>query len=508
MTRVLPRWTSPIRTADGRVLPSHGEKVCTWIESNCVFGEGDWLGQPVRLQPEQKRFLWRLYEYWPATGERRYTRALRGMAKGAGKSPIAGCVGAYELMGQVHAAPRVIIGAASLKQANLVFGDMRQAIAKSPTLGPLADCLDLEIELRDEDGVAERIAAVAGANDGARATCFIADELHEWTGRLERVFLIVEGAISKRVGAFTLSITTAGSDLESECGRQYELGKQLATGELVDDSVLFEWWEAPALRTDQGHEEDGLDVEDPEQWEIAVRAANPNLGVFASLENVRSRWEGAKRIPRHEFFRYYFNRWTRTQSEWIPAAKWKSRALERQLLPHQPVVLGFRGSYDNRSAAIIGSTEDGHLFEVGVWDDEADLDYQVPRLEVETTLEEAMRTYRVRRLCWDPPGWHEEGERWSETWGQRVAVRSESRRTTSFTADCGRFYTAALTGTLSHDGGDGLTRHVKNAQPRPGPGGTYIVSGRQEASGAFAAVLAYSQAKGTKKGGTLVGVTV
>ena len=252
-----PLYASPLLTTDGRELPTTGGAVCDWIEANCVLGEGDYYGEPVVLRPFQRRFIYRLYEYYPETKRRRYKRALLGMGKGNGKSPIVAAVGAYELAGGRNAAPRVIIGAASLKQSNVVFGDLR-AMTSGPDdrpspLRPFLEFFDQRILLKGQQGVAERIAAEAGTNDGARATAFLADELHEWEGRKGRVFLVVEGAIAKRKQGFTLSISTAGvlgvrdeqGVAEAVLERMYDHGKLVAMGAEVDDGFLFEWYEAP-----------------------------------------------------------------------------------------------------------------------------------------------------------------------------------------------------------------------------------------------------------------------
>ena len=60
--------------------PSDGPRVIRWIESNCVFGEGDHFGEPVRLQLFQKLFLCWLFEK-RSDGRYRYRRALLEIPK-------------------------------------------------------------------------------------------------------------------------------------------------------------------------------------------------------------------------------------------------------------------------------------------------------------------------------------------------------------------------------------------------------------------------------------------
>jgi phage terminase large subunit-like protein len=352
MTLASPLYSSPIRTADGRILPSTGESVCGWIEENLRYGEGDWYGEKVVLRPFQRRFLYRAYEFYPETGRRRYKRCVLGAGKGSGKTPIGAFVGAYELAGGINVAPRVLMGASSLKQGNLVFGDLRDALKGTDEhpapLRPFILDYDLQILLKGRRGTAERIAAAVGTNDGARATFFAADELHEWRGRASRVFIVVDGAIAKRERGWTLVISTAGIDDEEDDNplkALYDYGRRLARSEIVDDRFLFEWYEAPA----------GLNLDDPTDWLSAIHAANPAAGDFTSIENLRFRFET---LPRHEFERYHLNRWPKGEDVWEVAELWASLAddtvdLEPDLPTHVMIDVGLR----HDSSAVVAAQE-------------------------------------------------------------------------------------------------------------------------------------------------------
>jgi hypothetical protein len=41
---------------------TRGYQVIRWIESNCVFSQGEWIGKPFKLLPWQKRLLLELFE--------------------------------------------------------------------------------------------------------------------------------------------------------------------------------------------------------------------------------------------------------------------------------------------------------------------------------------------------------------------------------------------------------------------------------------------------------------
>lgn len=386
-----PRWSSPLaKTAEGANWPTHGLEVCRWIEANCVYGEGDWYGQPVKLRPWQKAFIARLYQYDPASGRRRYRRALLGVGKGNGKTPLGAWIGAYELFRADVASPRVVIGAAALKQANLVFGDLKTTIAQSDRLSHLADPFDLQVLLKDRPGVAERIAAEAGTNDGARATAFIADELHEWEGRIARVYTVMDGAIAKRKNAFTLAITTAGYDRESLLYGLYEHGCKVAKGEIADPSFLFVWYEP--------HDPE-VDWSDPDAYEQAMREANPAYGDFNDPESLRHRFET---MPRFEFQRYHGNQWTAGMTSWIPLEQWDSCAGEVDIQDGDIGYLGIDGGAKRDSTAVVLVVPKGEKLHVSatvfVPPDEGIIDPAV----VENHVRDMCNRYTIKAAPFDP----------------------------------------------------------------------------------------------------------
>jgi phage terminase large subunit-like protein len=93
-----------VLTSDGRRLPTHGPEVCRWIEGNVRLGPGDYYGEPFRLTSYQRRWIHRLFEFYPDSGVYRYKRGLFGTAKGNGKTPFEAALGMACLAGPV--APR------------------------------------------------------------------------------------------------------------------------------------------------------------------------------------------------------------------------------------------------------------------------------------------------------------------------------------------------------------------------------------------------------------------
>jgi hypothetical protein len=57
---------------------TRGYKVAAWIEANCVFTQGEWVGKPFRLLPWQKRLLWSCSSWARVAGRIRGYRVPAG----------------------------------------------------------------------------------------------------------------------------------------------------------------------------------------------------------------------------------------------------------------------------------------------------------------------------------------------------------------------------------------------------------------------------------------------
>jgi phage terminase large subunit-like protein len=156
---------------------THGSRVVKFIEKFCVHGEGDFYGEPVRLDDWQKAIIYELYEL-NNKGQRKYREALIGTPKGNGKTAIVSMIGLYELLGTNVTSPLVAVAAASFEQANLCFGNMRTVCEQSPYLRDMVETYENVIQVKNGSGRAFRVAAKAGTADGGRNSCFIADEIH------------------------------------------------------------------------------------------------------------------------------------------------------------------------------------------------------------------------------------------------------------------------------------------------------------------------------------------
>lgn len=337
-----------------------------------MHGEGDALGERVRLPLFWWYILNRLLEFDPETGHLAHDRAFIGVAKGNDKTEGTARFGVAELIGPIAPlrSPRVVLTAASYDQTAELFQAARLAIVGDPDHdrpGPLAPYFRHGDHIREDRillpngvGVLERLAAVGGTNDGGKPTAHLGDEIHELdTERKERVITVQGKSLRKRgvprrtpaslglppgvtlSGSLQVGITTAGFSLDSLAGRLYEHGLAVAAGDVLDPGFLFLWWEA----------DEHWDLDDPDQREQAILQGNPAAGDFLPINSVHSSYLDPT-VPRFEFLRYNLNRWPGDALRWMPRATWDDCAGVPTIDPALPVFAVVTVAHDHRSAAI------------------------------------------------------------------------------------------------------------------------------------------------------------
>lgn len=434
--------------------PSDGPRVIKWIENNLVFGEGDRWGEPVRLETFEKIFLIWLFELRP-DGRPRYRRALLEVPKGNGKTSLAAWVASYQLAHQFSAVIPVV--AASYGQADLVFSDMRTCVSESPTLRNVMTPFEGEIQVRDSPSRAYKLPAVAGANDGQRPSTAIFDEIHEFIGpNRERVHLIVSNGCAKRVDSLQLNVTTPGCDKETLAGRLHDYGVRVNAGEVDDPEFLFVWWGCPADRYDLSTETGLLQC---------VRDANPAADLFLNTADVAARYH---QIPQNEWLRYHAGIWTTSAAAWLPAGAWDSCAVSGLVIPDgAEVVLGFDGSFNNDSTAIVAvtCTPIPHVEVVELWErpepaEPAEAEWAVPIADVEQVIRESCRRWKVREIVADPFRWARSLQLLTDEGLPVVEFPQTASRMTPATQ---RFYEAVMNHSVTHSGDVRLARHLANA---------------------------------------------
>lgn len=474
--------------ASGSRRETRGGYVCRWIEQNCVYTQGRWIGKPVRLLRWERRFLLALFEIDPETRLRKIRWALLGIPKKNGKTELSAWLALYFLIGDGEPSPLVGVAAGSDEQADLVFGAAKRCAELSPTLSLVTDRYEKEILVPSVPGAKlRRLSAAVGTNDGPSWFVVICDELHEWTGpKGRKLWDVLTNGTGARMQPMVLQLTTAGFDQDTICYEQYAYGHRVASGEREDPAYLFWWYEAPK---DCDHHDLSL-----------LPACNPSFGEIMLEPFYRDQ---LTKKTENTYRRYFLNQWTSSVETWLPFGAWGNcLQTERELLVPKKgldIVLGFDGSFNNDSTALIGCTVEAkpHMFVIEMWEkpegDEGK--WRVPILEVEDRIVEACEEWRVLEIACDPARWARSYQILEERGLPIEEFPQSSQRMVPATQ---RAYEAIINTHMTHDGDPRLTRHFNNATVKADQRGERLAKDpsapHRKIDGAVAGIMALHRA--------------
>ncbi len=321
---------------------SRGDYVIDWIETHCVYTVGRWLGKPVNLLEWQKDFIRLMFAVDPTSGMRWYRWVLLGVPKKNGKTELAGWLALYFMIGDNEPGAWVACAASADHQADLVFGAAKRCAEWSPTLSKVCVATDREITVPSLPGARlVRVTAGTGTNDGPSWHAIICDELHEWPDpKGTKLWEILTNGIGGREQPIILQITTAGFDLETVCGQQYLLGKQLVQDHTIDPYYLFYWFEPD----DENVDHSSLDV-----W----KDVNPSWGATLPYPEKYLRDQFTKKTE-STFRRYFLNQWVEAEDLWLPYGTWdQCEDQAYDLDPELPLYVGVDGALKRDTFAIV-----------------------------------------------------------------------------------------------------------------------------------------------------------
>lgn len=286
-----------------------GLHVGRWIERNCVLTAASFAGQPFKLLPWQWRALAEMFEVvlTPNGWRLKHRWVLIGLPKKNGKSELIGALALFFLLGTDEVDPRIFVAASTEEQANMVYQPVKFMAENSLTLLPLVVAKQrVTVSKTERGGFIKRLAAVAGANDGANVYVALIDEFHEWTGEKgKNVWDVITNGTVMRDEPMIIQITTAGFDQDTKCYEWYTSGKDMLGGTVDDETFYFLWFEP----------DEEADYQSPDTW----RLANPSYGLIMQEPFYVDQ---LKRKTQAVFRRYFCNQWTEAEEIWEPATVW------------------------------------------------------------------------------------------------------------------------------------------------------------------------------------------
>lgn len=272
-------------------------------------GLREFAGKPFNLRPWQEDIIRKLFTTKP-DGLRQYRTCLLMLPRKNGKSELAAALAIYFLLFDGELGAQVYSAASDKDQASLVFNVAAKMIRADPELDAVCEIIDSQKRIvhRKSGSFYRAISAEAYSKHGFNASVVIYDELHTAPNReLWDVLATSQGARSQPM---MIAITTAGFDRTSILWELYAHAKTVLQDPARDPTFLPLLFEAPV----------DADWTDETVWQ----RANPALGDFRSLEEMRIACQRAKAIPAQQntFRRLYLNQWTEQDERWIDIATW------------------------------------------------------------------------------------------------------------------------------------------------------------------------------------------
>lgn len=468
---------------DGTGFPTLGPQVVEWMETNLVFGPGDLVGTPYRLDAEQQAFIWRFYELYPKThalaGRRRFRRCALSLPKGLRKTELAAAVAAAELSpdapvrfngwqgkglkhGKPVMDPYVVMVAYTEEQSNeLAYGALCTMLGE----GPLGKSFDIGLERIVPIGARGKAVSVAGspnATDGARTTFQLFDETHRMMlPKQKAAHQTMMANLPKRSlsDAWALETTTApepGTGSVAEDTMEY--ARAVVSGKVKDSSMFFFHRQAS----------DHHDLTTPEGVRAAVIEASGPSSAWRNIDAICSQWEDPT-SDRAYLERTWTNRLVQAATQAFDVEAWRDLAQPHTVADGALITLGFDGGLFHDSTALVATEiRSGHQWMPGLWERPMhlapDSSWQVPAHEVDAVVHSLFKRFKVYRLYADPPYWQSWIAKWAGEFGEEAVIEWWTNRRRIMSAALENYDTAIREGTIHHDGNKDLLRHVANAR--------------------------------------------
>jgi phage terminase large subunit-like protein len=296
---------------------SRAERVIAFIESLKIT-VGKTAGSPFLLREWQKAKLRRVYDPVDGQGRRIARTVLDTMARKNGKTALAAALALCHMAGP-EAEPRgqVYSAASDRDQAALIFAELEAFINADDDLASRCNIVRFhkKIEVLSGPGAGTTYAAMssdARKAHGRGPSFSICDELAQWPGR--ELYDNLTTGTGARDEPLNWVISTQSSDPLHVMSELVDYGRRVMSGEVDDPSFVAFIAEVP----------DDLDIWDEANWPLA----NPALGDFRSLIEMRQMAAKAKRMPSFEgvFRNLYLNQRVSPDEAFIAAPEWRACA--------------------------------------------------------------------------------------------------------------------------------------------------------------------------------------
>lgn len=303
--------TAGRKTKEKQVRRSaRSERVIAFIEQLTVpSGEGQ--GSRFKLREWQKKFIRDIYEPHSKAGLRIVRRAILSIARKNGKTALIAALVLVHLIGPESIQNGEIYSAANdREQAAQVYKVASQIVRADPELAEILRCVDSTktIACYSNGSFYRAMSSESGTKHGLNPTVVIFDELAQAKNR--ELYDVLDTSMGARAEPLFVVISTQSNDPE------HILSKLIDDGiGAKDPRIVCHLYEVP---------EDCKDIFDPKVW----KKANPALGDFRSLADLKAIADKAERMPAEEpkFRNLYLNQRVAPIASLISRKEWMACA--------------------------------------------------------------------------------------------------------------------------------------------------------------------------------------
>lgn len=284
---------------------SRGLRNIKWIEQYCRIPEGRLIGRPVKLTPEQKKWVRMIYD----TQTRRF---ILSMGRKNAKTALTSFLLLLHLCGpEAEPNSQLYSSAQSKEQAALLFELAAKVVRMSPDLASVITIRDTKKEMLcgELGAVYTALSADAKTKFGMSPRFLVHDELGQVKGPTFDLYESLETACAAHDNPLSIIISTQAA---TDADLLSLLIDEALSGH--DPKTKVALYSAP------------LDM-DPFSEE-ALRAANPHYDYFMNKEEVRDQAESARRMPSREnsYRNLILNQRVEAQTPFISRAIWLENA--------------------------------------------------------------------------------------------------------------------------------------------------------------------------------------
>lgn len=319
---------------------TRGERVVAFIETYCLAPEGDKIGQPMRLEPFQRKFVLEIYDNPFVTHS-----AYLSIARKNGKTALIAAILLAHLCGpEAVQNSQIVSGAQSQDQAAVVFElarkmvEMSEVLSKVVRVQPSGKRL---VGLR-KNVLYRALSAEGKTAHGLSPILAILDEVGQVVGPTDKFVSAITSAQGAYANPLLIAISTQAPTDADMFSTWIDAQKNAP-----DPRVVCHVYAAPA----------DCQLDDQKAW----AAANPAMGKFRSIGDIEKQSKAAQEMPANEpeFRNLILNQRVEAVSPFVAASVWKDNGAECGPIEKQKVWGGLDLSSVSDLTALVLVTEDG-----------------------------------------------------------------------------------------------------------------------------------------------------